>query len=144
MQQKSPFSLPSPPLKSSRFTLRSDTIFDNWNLFTNNGDCFCFMLKAQLVLEMITFLCLLFGYAENRLDKKVKGYLRWKTITSQNVSCETQVQNFLFHKKIMLHFQDIQVFVFLTILWFPKSVTWWVLVHKIGCIFEYIFWTRTH
>ena len=41
--------------------------------------------------------------------------------------------------------QDIQVFVFLTIPWFTKSVTsWWVLVHETGCIFEYIFWITTH
>ena len=46
----------------------------------------------------------------------------------------------------MFRFQDIQVFVFLTIPpWFTKSVTsWWVLEHKTGCIFEYIFWTATH
>ena len=51
----------------------------------------------------------------------------------------------LFRRKIMFHSQDIQVFVFLTIPWFSKSVTsWWVLVHETGCIFEYIFWTTTH
>ena len=48
----------------------------------------------------------------------------------------------------MFHSQNIQVFVFLTILWFTKSVTswwvWWVLVHEKGCIFEYIFWTTTY
>ena len=52
---------------------------------------------------------------------------------------------FLIRKKIIVRFQDIQVFVFLTIPWFTKSVTsWWVSVHKTGCIFEYIFWTTTH
>ena len=52
---------------------------------------------------------------------------------------------FFFHRKVMFHSQDIQVFVFLTIPWFNKSVTsWWVLVHETGCIFEYIFWTTTH
>ena len=31
---------------------------------------------------------------------------------------------------------DIQVFEFLAIPWFSKSVTSWVLVHETGCIFE--------
>ena len=52
---------------------------------------------------------------------------------------------FLFHRKIMFHSQDIQVFVFLTIPWFTKSVTSrWVLAHEIRCIFEYIFRTTNH
>ena len=45
----------------------------------------------------------------------------------------------------MFHSQNIQffVFLFLTIIWFRKSVTsFWVLVHEAGCIFfKYIFWT---
>ena len=45
----------------------------------------------------------------------VKGYLRYKTITSQNVPSEAQIKNFLFRRKIMFRSQDIQVFVFLTI-----------------------------
>ena len=45
----------------------------------------------------------------------------------------------------MLCSQDIQVFIFLAIRWFTKSVTsQWVLVHETRCIFEYIFWTTTH
>ena len=44
----------------------------------------------------------------------------------------------------MFCFQDIQVFAFLTILWFTKSMTSWVLLHETGCIFEYILWTTTH
>ena len=40
----------------------------------------------------------------------IKGYLHKKTMTCQNVSSEKQVR-----KKIMFCFQDIQVFVFLTI-----------------------------
>ena len=39
----------------------------------------------------------------------------------------------LFHRKVMYHSQDIQVFVFLNILWFTKSImtSWWLLlVHK--------------
>ena len=45
----------------------------------------------------------------------VKGYLRYKTVTSQNVPSEAQIKNFLFRRKIMFRSQDIQVFVFLTI-----------------------------
>ena len=37
---------------------------------------------------------------------------------------------FLFCRKVMLHSQDIQFFIFLTIAWFTESVTsWWVLVY---------------
>ena len=49
----------------------------------------------------------------------------------------------LFRSKVRFHSQYIQVFVFLTIPWFTKSVTsWWVLVQETGFI-EYIFWTTT-
>ena len=74
-----------------------------------------------------------------------KGYLRDKTIISQNVPSEVQVIFFLFRKRVMVRFQDIHVFSFLTIPWFTKSVTsWWVIVHETGCIYEYKFWTTTH
>ena len=46
----------------------------------------------------------------------LKGYIRYKTITSQNVSFEAQIKNFLFRRKMMFHSQDIQVFLFFTIL----------------------------
>ena len=42
-----------------------------------------------------------------------KGYLRYKTTTSQNVPTDTQVKNILFHRKVLFRSQDIQVFVFL-------------------------------
>ena len=74
-----------------------------------------------------------------------KGYLRYKTITSQNVPSKAQIKNFLFRTKTVFHSQDIQVSVFLTIPWFTKSVTSrWVLVHEARCIFEYIFWTTNY
>ena len=74
-----------------------------------------------------------------------KDYLRYKTITSKNVSSEAQVKNFLFRRKVMFCSQDIQDFVFTTIQWFTKPVTpWWVLVHETVCKFEYIFWTTTY
>ena len=44
----------------------------------------------------------------------LKGYLPHKTITSQNVPCETQVKNFLFRTKVMFHSRYTQVFVSLT------------------------------
>ena len=52
---------------------------------------------------------------------------------------------FLFHRKVMFHSQDTQVYVFVTIPRFTKLVTsWWVLVHEAGCNFEYILWNTTH
>ena len=65
------------------------------------------------------------------IHKKIKGYLRYKTITSQMCHLRHRLIIFLFYRKVMFRSQDIQVFVFLTILWFIKSVTsWWVLVHE--------------
>ena len=59
----------------------------------------------------------------------IKGYLCFEMITSQNVSSVAQVKNFLFHRKVMFHSQDIQVLVFLTIQWFTKSVTSWEVLY---------------
>ena len=50
------------------------------------------------------------------LKHSIKGYLRYKTITSQHVPSKAQIKDFvLFQRKIMFCSQDIQVFVFLTI-----------------------------
>ena len=69
--------------------------------------------------------------------KIFKGYLRYKMITSQNVSSEAQIKIFLFRRQVMFCSQDIQVYVLLTISWFTESVTsWWVLVLEIRCVFE--------
>ena len=46
------------------------------------------------------------------LTQLLKRYFYYKTIASQNVLSETQVKNFLFHIKVMIRSQDIQVFVF--------------------------------
>ena len=74
-----------------------------------------------------------------------KGYLSCKTRTFQNVSSEAKVKNFLIHRRVMFRSQDVQVFIFLTIPWFATFFTSsWVLVHEIGYIFEFIFWTTTH
>ena len=53
-----------------------------------------------------------------------KGYLRYKMITSQNVSFEAEVKNFFFCKKVMFRSQDIQIFVFLNIPRITKSVAY--------------------
>ena len=45
----------------------------------------------------------------------VKGCLRYKTITSQNVPYEVEVKIFLSRRRVTFRSQDIQVFVFLTI-----------------------------
>ena len=95
----------------------------------------------------ITFLTLLLSqiYDWTTSYGLFKGYLRYKTIASQNVTSQAQLKNFLFFRKVIFRFRDIQVLVFLTIPWFNKSVTsWWVLVHETVYIFEYIFWTTTH
>ena len=44
----------------------------------------------------------------------VKGYLCYKTITSQDVSFKARVNFFLFRRKVMFCSQDIQDFVFST------------------------------
>ena len=84
--------------------------------------------------------------ARNRSQLFKGYYLRCKTITCDKMChLKHRLRIFLFHRKIMFHSQDIQVFVFLTIPWFTKSVTsQWVLVHETRCIFEYIFWTTNH
>ena len=47
-------------------------------------------------------------------------------------------------RKVMFCSQVIQVFIFLTISWFTKSLMlWYVLVHETACIFEYFFWATT-
>ena len=60
-------------------------------------------------------------------------------ITSQKCHLRHKLRIFLFHRKVMFCSGDIQVFLFLTVPWFIKSVTsWLVLVHEAMCIFEYI------
>ena len=61
----------------------------------------------------------------DEIENKLKvTYLRYKTITSQNMSSEAQIKNFFISQKIFyFRSQDIQVFVFLKILWFTESVT---------------------
>ena len=67
----------------------------------------------------------------------LKGHLRYKTITSQNVPSEAKIKNFFYFIEKLFCCQDIQVFVFLTITSFTKSVTWCILVHETRTIFGY-------
>ena len=65
-----------------------------------------------------------------------KCYLCYKTITSQDVSSDAQIKNFVYFVKKLFPFTRELSF---CIPWFSKSVTLlWVLVHDIGFIFEYL------
>ena len=55
-----------------------------------------------------------------RIKDIFKGYLCYKTVTSQNVSYETQFKNFLSRRKVMFRSEGIQVFIFLTINYLPN------------------------
>ena len=57
------------------------------------------------------------------MPPELQGYLCYKTITSQNVPSKAQIKNFLFRRKIMFRSQDIQVFVFLTMIYQISDVT---------------------
>ena len=54
--------------KHKRYTVRSETIFDNWKLFKNNKNAFYFTLKALFVLKVFKFLFWIFGHVEKILD----------------------------------------------------------------------------
>ena len=41
-----------------------------WQPFNNDEKWFLFHVKSSFFIEIFTFLSLLFGYAEERLDKK--------------------------------------------------------------------------
>ena len=89
------------------------------------------------ILFIFLFFCLLFLYL-----KVTSATKRWFL---KMCHMRLRLRIFLFRRKVMFHSQDIQVFLFFTIPWFTKSVTsWWVLVHDIGCTFEYIFWITTY
>ena len=61
-------------------------------------------------------------------ESKFKGY---QMILLKMCHLKHRLRIFLFHRKVMFRSQDIQVFVFLAISWFTKSVTsQWVLVHE--------------
>ena len=52
-----------------------------------------YLKKKELFLRQIVFYTH-FAYGLALMLRCFKGYLRWKTITSQNVSSEAQVKNF--------------------------------------------------
>ena len=78
--------------------------------------------------------------AQSLLHAELKGYLRYKTITYQNVSSGAQVKNFFILWKSDVPFSRYSGFCIFNHLMTSR----WVLVHKTGYIFEYIFWTTTH
>ena len=95
--------------------------------------------------EKIIENCNSVGTGAQKVGKVVKGYLHYKTIILKMCYLRYRLRIFLFQRKVRFCSQDIQDFVFLTILWFNKSVTsWWALVYETEYIFEYIFWTTTH
>ena len=73
-----------------------------------------------LMIEVYKYLN---GLSPDIMNDIFKGYLRYKTITSQNVSSDAQVKKFFISQKVLFRSQDIQVFVFLTIPLFNKPVT---------------------
>ena len=92
-----------------------------WYTFERN---FCASYLIDCFLMLASFLALFW-------------YLRYKQQLFKMCQLRHRLRIFLFHRKVKFCCWDIQVFVFLTITRFTKSVTsWWVLVHETGCIFE--------
>ena len=86
---------------------------------------------------------MVYARAQDFNKKSIKGYLRYKTITPQNVPSETLGEEFFcFLEKPCSVREIFKFFVFLTIPWFTKSMTIWSVL--VECIFECIFWTITH
>ena len=70
---------------------------------------------------------------------RVKGYPWYKILNSLkqklwSAPCKTQVKNFFVWYESYVPFSRYSSF----------CSSWWVLAHKAGCIFEYIFWTTTN
>ena len=78
---------------------------------------------TQFMTKLPVFKKNKYSYLYNNMLCHFKGYLLYKMIISQNVSSGAHVEKFLFYRKVMLRSQDFQVFVFLTISQFTKSVT---------------------
>ena len=94
---------------------------------------------------ILLYICFLeFLWRATRIINLIKGYLRYKIITSQNVPSDSQIEIFFIRKKVVFRSQDTQFLVFLTIPWFTKfMVSSSILLHEDWCIFKYIFWTTT-
>ena len=98
--------------------------FCNITCTQTSNCCNCWSKRENLYISLIVF----------------KGYIRYKTITSQNVLSEAQVKNFSFCRKVMFRSNENHVFVFLIIPWFTKSVTsWWVLYMRQGAFLSISF-----
>ena len=60
--------------------------------FKNDEKTFYFMLKHLFVLEIFTFLSLLFGYAEKRLDEKAMVNIKIFDVTDWTTNnCNTHI-----------------------------------------------------
>ena len=68
---------------------------------------------------------------------------KWNFLKMCHLRC--RLKFFYFIGKLCYILKIFKFFVFLTIPWFTKYVTsWWMLVDETGCIFEFMFWTKTH
>ena len=100
-----------------------------------------FIHKIGITLRVLSSLCIskILCFTFLKVTSTTKRYLL------KMCHLLHRLRFFLFRRKVMFRSQDIQVFVVLTVSWFTKSVTpWLVLVHETECIFEYIFWNTTH
>ena len=120
------------------------------NLSTSNDKTwqneFWYVNESKKKVKLtVTYLSAKFQYLQICFNIIIKGYLAIKRYLLKICHLRHRLRIFLFRRKIMFRYQDIQIFLFWTIPWFTKIVTsWWVLVHETGCISEYIFRTTTH
>ena len=82
-------------------------------------------------------------YQKLFLVRTIKGQLRYKTITSQNVLFEAQVKSFFISYESYVRFSRYSIF---WIFNYPRIYQICDVMMSIStrCIFEYIFWTTTH
>ena len=78
-------------------TLRSETIFGNWNPFKNDEKCFLFYLKSFFfVLQIFRFFFWLFGHVAKRLDQKDKVNFKFYDVTAWlTTNCYTHIIQYL-------------------------------------------------
>ena len=92
------------------------------------------MKRLKVYSDWKLQLCWIFYF-----EKSFKGYLHYKTITSQNVSFQEYVKNFFISQKSYVPFSRYSSFCI-----FNHPMIYQICEHETGCIFEYIFWTTTH
>ena len=66
----------------NEYTLKSETIFDNWKPFKNDEKCCLYNIKSSFHSQNIKFLSSLFGHAEKRFDSKGKGNFKIYDVTT--------------------------------------------------------------